>query len=122
MCRVRELCRRARDDARREAVRTPLSCAAAKIAIQYTHRLTTSRNPISLRTPIQYPRGKKATMEATINHSDLGVGHGTVCSVTVVEREPNRERSSPQQPERRLHDEKGFPREGVLRLVRVQAS
>lgn len=120
---MRELCRRARDDARREAVRTPLSCAAAKIAIQYTHRLTTSRNPISLRSPVSTRKKRyNGSFQATINHSDLGVGHGTVCSVTVVEREPNRERSSPQQPERRLHDEKGFPREGVLRLVRVQAS
>lgn len=106
-------------------MRTPLSCAAAKIAIHSeirAHSLTihVEKSEISLRSSIHAEKKIQWKLLSITQISASRVGHGTLCSV--VEREPNRERSSPQQPERRLHDEKGFPREGVLRLVRVQAS
>ena len=109
-------------------MRTPLSCAAAKIAIHseirahspQTHNFHVEKSEISLRSSIHAEKKIQWKLLSITQISASRVGHGTLCSV--VEREPNRERSSPQQPERRLHDEKGFPREGVLRLVRVQAS
>lgn len=106
---------------KRCALRCPVRQPKSQYSIRTVSRRREIRSVSVLRSSI-HAKKKIQWKLPTINHSDLGVGHGTVCSVTVVEREPNGERSSPQQPERRLHDEKGFPREGVLRLVRVQAS